>query len=76
MNLSAVDIHVQLFSQERTPRSDAYREGAMSALRHHLECAKTRCPYTAGSAEFDAYYAGWMEGRSAADKVVLQAPAA
>lgn len=68
MSLTAIQIHHRLFAQVRTPRSTAYRLGSLDALRHHLGENKHPCPYTAGTADFDAYWAGWLEGRKAADQ--------
>lgn len=75
MNPTALQIHQWLFAPGRTPRSIAYRMGALDALRHHLGENKHTCPYTAGndcSADFDAYWAGWDEARDAVDRLLAE----
>lgn len=72
MNPTALQIHQRLFTPGRTPRSTAYRLGTFDALRHHLGENKHTCPYAAGSADFDAYWAGWDEGRGAVDRLLAE----
>ena len=53
------------FGPSRDRRSEAYKQGVLSALRVRVDGAEfVPCPYTAGSAEFDAYFAGICEGRA------------
>lgn len=46
----------------RDPRSEAYRRGLRGALMH-ANGDQTNCPYEQGTAENDAWYAGWQEGQ-------------
>jgi hypothetical protein len=53
------------FKPGREPRSEAYRAGVLACLRTRVDGAPIcACPYPAGSAERDAYYAGVEEGRA------------
>jgi len=57
----------QAFPATRTPRSRAYREGVLVALRFRLgELPAIRCPYAMGSAKADAFRAGIEEGHAIA----------
>jgi len=47
----------------REKRSAAYMEGARSYLEFRATGAELICQYTAGTTEFDAYFAGLDEGR-------------
>jgi hypothetical protein len=47
----------------RTPRSNAYRCGVMNGLISVLEGVLTDMPYKVGTADADAYFAGYTEGR-------------
>jgi len=60
-------LFARAFHATRTPRSSAYREGVLVALRFRLgELPAIRCPYAVGSAEADAFHAGADEGREIA----------
>lgn len=48
----------------RTPRSPAYREGLRARLCLSIQKLAFVCPYDAGTAQFDAFYAGVDEGRA------------
>ncbi|MDD3325655.1 MAG: helix-turn-helix transcriptional regulator [Zoogloea sp.] len=43
-------------------RSAAYRRGLVDVLAFRLEGQRIHCPYQAGTAEFDAYFAGNERG--------------
>ena len=48
-----------------TPRSDAYKLGALSILDLRIAGTPLRAmPYAIGSAEADAYFAGQLEGHA------------
>jgi hypothetical protein len=51
------------FNRVRDPRSEAYKLGARELLKHRAIGVKFRCPYTLGTAEADAFFAGSDEGR-------------
>lgn len=62
------------FGKTRDARSDEYKLGVLNCLKVRLDGAKNiTCPYPAGSAQADAYYAGVDEGRALAP--VSHAPA-
>lgn len=50
----------------RTPRSAAYKAGALAALEHRLEGRRLECTYEVGTAEADAWFAGVDEGAALA----------
>ncbi len=64
--MNAMEIFSEAFHATRTPRSQAYREGVMAALRYRtgetdrMAC----CPYTVGTAEADAWFSGVEEGHA------------
>lgn len=50
---------INRWPQGWTARSTAYRQGFQCGFRgEHRKPTLRQCPYTAGSAEFDAWYAG------------------
>jgi hypothetical protein len=51
------------FDRPRDPRSDAYKLGVRELLANRVLGAPFRCPYTLGTAEADAFFAGSDEGR-------------
>lgn len=51
------------FNGARTPRSRAYMIGTKELLLARAGFPTPACPYSAGTAEFDAYFAGADEGR-------------
>lgn len=61
----AETLHTRAFAPStcRDPRSEPYKRGALHALQNLILDSHTRaCPYAAGTAEFDAYFAGSREG--------------
>ena len=51
----------------RDPRSDEYKRGVLESLVYKLgESSLPPLPYPAGSAQLDAYFSGWDEGKSLA----------
>lgn len=52
------------FALPRTPRSDAYKLGALSALKLRMQGTLIAHPYDYGTAEADAFFAGQSEGHS------------
>lgn len=46
----------------RDRRSDAYKMGVRSALNYRCCGKKMECPFSMGTAEADAYFAGANEG--------------
>ncbi len=51
------------FAAPRDPRSPEYKDGVLAALGYRLgESAHVRCPYPAGTAQADAFFAGTDEG--------------
>lgn len=52
------------FDKPRDPRSAEYKEGVRAALAYRVNGARIHCPYPAGSAQFDAFYAGIAEGHA------------
>ncbi len=64
--MDAMEIFSEAFHALRMPRSQAYREGVMAALRYRtgetdqMAC----CPYAVGTAEADAWFAGIDEGHA------------
>jgi hypothetical protein len=51
------------FEVPRDPCSVAYKAGARAAMRSLLDRVKEPRPYALGSAEADAWFAGFEEGR-------------
>lgn len=59
---SLFDVAFNRYSQ-RTPRSDAYRQGCLALLRKRTgEAQDLPCPYSPGTTAFDAFHAGIDEG--------------
>lgn len=53
------------FEKSRSARSEEYKLGVLNCLKVRLDGEKNiTCPYTTGSAQADAYYAGVEEGRA------------
>jgi len=62
--LNAQAVFDKAFKKVRSPRSDAYKQGVMACLRVRIDGEQhMACPYAAGTAESDAYFAGVDEGR-------------
>lgn len=55
-------MHESFEVHSRDPRSPAYKDGLRRALMH-ANGDNTTCPYKKGTAERDAWYAGWQEGQ-------------
>ncbi len=61
----AYEIFDKAFSPGRDPRSDEYRQGVREALQYKLREINEVCgrkQYVMGTAQADAFYAGWDEG--------------
>lgn len=62
---TADDLFNEAFDPPREKRSAAYKNGVMQALRVVLgEDNSPPLPYQLGTAEADAYFSGYDEGRS------------
>lgn len=63
---TAQRLYGEAFNTDRQPRSDAYKLGVLSALRHRTGETETvdRPDYPVGSAKLDAWCAGVEEGGS------------
>lgn len=59
----ALALYDEAFSAVRQKRSEAYRNGCRDYLLGMAGRVKSYCPYSAGTAECDAYVAGIDEGR-------------
>lgn len=60
---SAQQLFDAAFSRERQPRSQVYKDGVMAALVFHETGQKAvLCPHPEGSVEYDAFFAGVVEG--------------
>jgi hypothetical protein len=49
-------------ARHRTPRSAEYRLGVLAALKYRIEGIPMELPYTVGTAQADAWFAGTDEG--------------
>lgn len=58
----AHSLFIEAFDGARQPRSEAYKIGVKEALLFRFAGEKLKHPYTVGTAESDAYYAGTDEG--------------
>lgn len=56
------------FDRPRSPRSEAYKRGCRALLARKIDATPMRCPYVAGTAESDAWYAGVAEGHTIWDE--------
>jgi len=52
------------FDKPRDPRSNAYKSGALAALRFRCNGVRVVCPYHVATAEADAFHAGCDEGHA------------
>jgi hypothetical protein len=52
----------EAFAKPRDPRSAEYKLGVLGTLRIRVDGEECTCPYRAGTAESDAYWAGAAEG--------------
>jgi hypothetical protein len=59
---TAKELCEAIFAVPRMLRSPEYRDGALAAFRCFLEHEKATCPHSAGTAECDAWWAGYREG--------------
>lgn len=58
-------LFLSAFSFGRPPRSSFYAVGVLHAIRNRVGRAILhKCPYTQGTVNFDAYMAGYSEGRN------------
>ena len=62
MTLTAQQLFDREFSRPRTKRSEEFKFGVLSLLRRRMEGTKIACPYTEGTAAFDAFFSGIEEG--------------
>ncbi|MBB3118373.1 hypothetical protein [Pseudoduganella violacea] len=62
--MTAYELFSAAFSVPRDPRSPAYKQGVLAALKFRIEGRRILKPYEAGTAEDDAYYAGIAEGHA------------
>lgn len=61
--MTAQDVFDFAFSQPRDPRSEAYKQGVLSCLRRRIDgLPDCKNPYSLGTAEADAWWAGIDEG--------------
>jgi len=58
----AKKIYDEAFAQPRDPRSPEYKLGVLGTLSRRVDGEECTCPYRAGTAESDAYWAGAAEG--------------
>jgi len=65
MKPTATEIHARLFDRPREPRSQAYKDGALAAIRFYLDDEGSPVQYEPGTPESDAWLAGYAEGRDA-----------
>ena len=69
--VTAASMFAAAFHPHREPRSEAYRQGCLAALRYRLgEAGHVICPYRPGTAEADAFFSGAQEGHAIARKAV------
>lgn len=61
MSIPTVDSLMARTFEKREPRSDAYKAGCRALFENKLNGVRMRCPYSEGSAERDAWYAGTDE---------------
>lgn len=54
---TAIKLFEAAFSNARSPRSDEYRAGVLALLKRQIEGVDFACPYGAGTAASDAFYA-------------------
>lgn len=56
--LSVDELMERAFCNGRDPRSAMYKQGCRALLSRRIDGVPVVCPYTAGSPEFDAFWAG------------------
>lgn len=67
---AAQEIFATAFAGPRDARSREYKSGVLAALQFRLgEVKKLRCPFDAGTAQADAWFAGTDEGHRRAREV-------
>ena len=67
--MNAFDLFTKAFDRPRMERSAAYRQGVMAVLAARIDhLPMPRCPFTAGTAEADAWYSGCFEGHDIAQR--------
>ena len=81
--MRTIETEIQkLFGPGTKQHSPAYKLGALSVLYEYItgKWFETECPYTRGTSDFDAYYAGVKRGiehtLKQSDPPVLGEPAA
>ena len=60
--MTAAQLFDSAFSHTRTKRSEEYKAGVLALLRRRIDGVPVQCPYSEGTASFDAFYAGIEEG--------------
>lgn len=61
---TAEELFTAAFNQPRDPRSSAYKQGVLAALKFRIDGRRIPKLYDPGTAEDDAYYAGQAEGHA------------
>ncbi|MYM72143.1 MULTISPECIES: hypothetical protein [Duganella] len=61
---TADELFAAAFSQPRDPRSAAYKQGVLAALKFRIDGRRIPKLYDPATAEDDAYYAGQAEGHA------------
>ena len=59
---TAQSLYDDAFHIARDPRSNEYKAGVFAAIQNRLENFLSVCPFGPGTAQADAYHAGWDEG--------------
>lgn len=62
--MTADELFAAAFSVPRDPRSPAYKQGVLAALKFRIEGRRIPKLYDPATAEDDAYYAGQAEGHA------------
>ena len=71
--MNADEIHAKLFDRPREPRSQAYKDGALAAIRYRVEGVESPLPHEPGTPERDAWLSGYAEGRAVGRNAKLAA---
>ena len=62
---TAAQLHAEAFHPHRDPRSKEYKAGCLALLRQGCgETSICSCPYSMGSVQADAWWAGFEEGKN------------
>lgn len=62
--VTAAELFAEAFGKPRDPRSHAYKQGVLAALKFRIDSRRIARLYEPGSAEDDAFYAGIAEGHA------------